>query len=78
MQLMSRLEQESRLDRAVSAGQQAARLIRPRTLRDLPMARQRVPYRRRVSGSRAGDRAQPAFEAREAGGAIQVCLPGTG
>ena len=31
---MSRLEQESRLDRLVSAGQPAARLIRPGRLRD--------------------------------------------
>jgi hypothetical protein len=35
MQLISRLEQESRLDRVVSAGQQAARLIRPGRLRDM-------------------------------------------
>jgi nitrite reductase/ring-hydroxylating ferredoxin subunit/uncharacterized membrane protein len=34
MQLISRLEQESRLDRVVSAGQRAARLIRPGKLRD--------------------------------------------
>jgi nitrite reductase/ring-hydroxylating ferredoxin subunit/uncharacterized membrane protein len=35
MQLISRLEQESRLDRVVSAGQRAARLIRPGKLRDV-------------------------------------------
>jgi nitrite reductase/ring-hydroxylating ferredoxin subunit/uncharacterized membrane protein len=35
MQAISRLEQESRLDRAVSAGQRAARLIRPGKLRDV-------------------------------------------
>ena len=35
MQAISRLEQESRLDRAVSAGQRAARLIRPGKLRDM-------------------------------------------
>jgi nitrite reductase/ring-hydroxylating ferredoxin subunit len=35
MQLISRLEQESRLDRLVSAGQRAARLIRPGKLRDV-------------------------------------------
>ena len=29
MQLISRLEQDSRLDKVVSAGQRAARLIRP-------------------------------------------------
>lgn len=34
MRLTSRLEQESRLDRLVSAGQRAARLIRPGRLRD--------------------------------------------
>jgi uncharacterized membrane protein len=34
MRLISRLEQESRLDRLVSAGQRAARLIRPGRLRD--------------------------------------------
>jgi nitrite reductase/ring-hydroxylating ferredoxin subunit len=34
MRLISRLEQESRLDRLVSAGQRAARLIRPGKLRD--------------------------------------------
>jgi nitrite reductase/ring-hydroxylating ferredoxin subunit/uncharacterized membrane protein len=34
MQAISRLEQESRLDRVVSAGQRAARLIRPGKLRD--------------------------------------------
>jgi hypothetical protein len=35
MQLISRLEQESLLDRLVSAGQRAARLIRPGRLRDM-------------------------------------------
>ena len=35
MQAISRLEQESRLDRVVSAGQRAARLIRPGKLRDV-------------------------------------------
>jgi hypothetical protein len=35
MRIISRLEQESRLDRAVSAGQRAARLIRPGRLRDM-------------------------------------------
>jgi hypothetical protein len=35
MRLISRLEQESRLDRLVSAGQRAARLIRPGMLRDV-------------------------------------------
>jgi nitrite reductase/ring-hydroxylating ferredoxin subunit/uncharacterized membrane protein len=35
MQLISRLEQEFRLDRVVSAGQRAARLIRPGRLRDV-------------------------------------------
>jgi len=35
MQAISRLEQESRLDRAVFAGQRAARLIRPGKLRDV-------------------------------------------
>ena len=35
MQGISRLEQESRLDRAVFAGQRAARLIRPGKLRDV-------------------------------------------
>jgi len=34
MRLISRLEQQSRLDRPVSAGQRAARLIRPGRLRD--------------------------------------------
>ena len=34
MRLISRLEQESRLDAAVSAGQRVARLIRPGTVRD--------------------------------------------
>jgi nitrite reductase/ring-hydroxylating ferredoxin subunit len=34
MQLMSRLEHDSRLDKAVSAGQRAARLIRPGKVRD--------------------------------------------
>ena len=34
MQLLSRLERDSRLDKAVSAGQRAARLIRPGKLRD--------------------------------------------
>ena len=34
MRLISRLEQESRLDAAVSAGQRVARLIRPDTVRD--------------------------------------------
>ena len=34
MRIISRLEQESRLDRLVSAGQRAARLIRPGRLRD--------------------------------------------
>jgi nitrite reductase/ring-hydroxylating ferredoxin subunit len=34
MRLISRLEQESRLDRLVAAGQRAARLIRPGRLRD--------------------------------------------
>ena len=34
MQLISRLEQDSRLDGAVSAGQRVARLIRPRQARD--------------------------------------------
>ena len=34
MQPISRLEQESRLDRVVSAGQRIARLIRPGTVRD--------------------------------------------
>ena len=35
MQAISRLEQESRVDRVVSAGQRAARLIRPGKLRDV-------------------------------------------
>ena len=35
MQAISRLDQESRLDRVVSAGQRAARLIRPGKLRDV-------------------------------------------
>jgi nitrite reductase/ring-hydroxylating ferredoxin subunit/uncharacterized membrane protein len=35
MQAISRLEQESRLDRVVSAGQRVARLIRPGKLRDV-------------------------------------------
>ena len=35
MRIISRLEQESRLDRLVSAGQRAARLIRPGRLRDM-------------------------------------------
>ena len=35
MRLISRLEQESRLDRLVSAGQRAARLVRPGRLRDI-------------------------------------------
>ena len=35
MQAISRLEQEFRLDRVVSAGQRAARLIRPGKLRDV-------------------------------------------
>ena len=35
MQAISRLEQESRLDHVVSAGQRAARLIRPGKLRDV-------------------------------------------
>ena len=34
MQLLSRLERDSRLDRAVAAGQRAARLIRPGQVRD--------------------------------------------
>jgi hypothetical protein len=34
MQLVSRLEHDSRLDKAVSAGQRAARLIRPGKIRD--------------------------------------------
>jgi len=34
MRLISRLEQESRLDRLVTAGQRAARLVRPGRLRD--------------------------------------------
>ena len=34
MQLLSRLEHDSRLDKAVSAGQRAARLIRPGKVRD--------------------------------------------
>jgi nitrite reductase/ring-hydroxylating ferredoxin subunit len=36
MQLISRFEQDSRLDRAVAAGQRAARLIRPGKVRDVP------------------------------------------
>ena len=35
MRIISRFEQESRLDRLVSAGQRAARLIRPGRLRDM-------------------------------------------
>ena len=35
MRLISRLEQESRLDAAVSAGQRVARLIRPGKVRDV-------------------------------------------
>lgn len=34
MQLLSRLEDDSRLDKAVSAGQRAARLIQPGKVRD--------------------------------------------
>jgi hypothetical protein len=34
MQLISRLEQEKRLDKLVAAGQRAARLIRPGKVRD--------------------------------------------
>ena len=34
MQLISRLERDSRLDKLVSAGQRAARLIRPGKVRD--------------------------------------------
>ena len=34
MQLISRLEQETRLDKLVAAGQRAARLIRPGKVRD--------------------------------------------
>ena len=34
MQLLSRLEHDSRLDKAVAAGQRAARLIRPGKVRD--------------------------------------------
>jgi Rieske [2Fe-2S] domain len=34
MQLLSRLERDSRLDKAVAAGQRAARLIRPGKVRD--------------------------------------------
>ena len=81
MQLISRLEQESRLDRAVSAGQRAARLIRPRRLRDMlhgvwlghplhPMLIQ-VPAGAWLSAaildlSRSDEKAS------------QVCLPGAG
>ena len=36
MQLISRLDQDSRLDKLVSAGQRAARLIRPGKVRDGP------------------------------------------
>ena len=35
MRLISRLEQDSRLDGAVSAGQRVARLIRPGKVRDV-------------------------------------------
>jgi hypothetical protein len=34
MQLLSRLERDSRLDKAVAAGQRAARLIRPGKVRN--------------------------------------------
>ena len=34
MQLLSRFERDSRLDKAVSAGQRVARLIRPGKVRD--------------------------------------------
>ncbi len=72
MQLISRLEQATRLDPAVSAGQRAGRLIRPGKIRD------GLHGVWRIRGARAGHRAQPAFRAREVGGAIQVCLPGAG
>ena len=78
MQPISRLEQDSRLDGVVCAGQRVARRIRPGRVRDalhgvwlghpLHPVLVQVPAGAWLS----------AFETREAGGAIQVCLPGAG
>jgi len=71
MRLISRLEQESRLDAAVSAGQRVARLIRPGKVRDA------------LHGVWLGHPVHPMLVqattgAWLTGGAIQVCLPGAG
>ena|SRR6202035_3217256 len=102
---ISDLEQDTRLDGAVSAGQRVARFIRPGKVRDVlhgvwlghplhPMLIQATigtwlsasildftggdqkAARRLAQGPATAP--QPAFEVREAGGAIQVCLPGAG
>ena len=62
----------SHMSGPLSGGELAGRLP------DLPVARQRVPAHRRVRGPRAATAPQPAFQTREVGGAIQVCLPGAG
>jgi hypothetical protein len=128
MQPISRLEQATSLDTLVSAGQRAARLIRPGKVRDglhgvwlghplhpvlvqasagawlsasildvfggdeqasrhLVAAGLAASVPAAVAGARVTDGSvargpatapQPAFQAREVGGAIQVCLPGAG